>query len=149
MAHQRHLVHAGLRPAGFDLGQALGLLLGGEFQRLQILEGAVEVDLGGGMLALDLLQRVAQIFAPRVDGAQEGRKGQTADVGIAGALFFAGDIVVQIGKLAFQIGAHGVDRGDAPLHLVDAETLQTQQSVGPVHHALPFPAPPRMSDSAA
>ena len=115
---------------------------------LEVLEGVGQIGLGGGVFALDFLQRGAQIFAPRFDGAQEGRKGQAADIGIAGALLFARDIVVQVGQLAFQIGLHGVDRGHAALHLVDAEALQAQQRIGPVHHALPS-APPMMADSAA
>ena len=86
VTHQRHLVQAGLGAALLHFGQALGLLLGGDFQRFQVLEGIGQVQLGSGIFALDFLQRGAQVFAPRLDGTQEGRKGQAADIAVTGAL---------------------------------------------------------------
>jgi len=101
-------------------------LLGGEFHAFEVLERIGQIGLGRGVFAFDFLQRDAQILAPRLDRAQEGRKGQPSDIGIPGALLFARHTVVQVGQLAFQIGAHRFNRSHAPLHLVDAETLQAQ-----------------------
>ena len=51
-------------------------------------------------------------------------KGQTADVGIAGALLLARDAVFEVGELALDIGLHAVERGHAALQLVDAKAPQ-------------------------
>ena len=68
-------------------------------------------------------ERGAQIFAARFDGAQEGRKRQPADIGIAGALLLARDAVLEIGELALEIGLHAVERRQPALQLVDAKAL--------------------------
>ena len=72
MPHHRHLVQPGLVAAGLDLGQALGLLFGGEFQALEILEGVGEIELGRGVFLLDVLERGPEILSAGLDGAQEG-----------------------------------------------------------------------------
>ena len=99
VAHQRHLVHAGLVALGFGLARALGLLLHRQFEALQILEGGGELDLRVGAFTLQLAQGRLQIFAAAFDRAQEGRKGQAADIGLVGALAFARDIVFEVGEL--------------------------------------------------
>src|SRR6185312_4734610 len=67
MLDQRHLVQPRLLAAGLGLGQALGLLLGGEFHAFQILERVGEVGLRRRIFAFDFLERGAQIFPPRFD----------------------------------------------------------------------------------
>ena len=75
MADDGHLIHAGLLAASLDFRQALGLLFGGEFQRLQVLEGRGQVELGRGIFLLDVTQGGAQVFAAHFDRLQEGREG--------------------------------------------------------------------------
>lgn len=92
-----------------------------------------------GALALQLLQGRVEVLAPAFDRTQEGRKGQPADIGFIGALAFAGDIVFEIGELAFQISLHAIKCGHAALEFVDAEASETEQCVAAFHDTLPFP----------
>jgi len=48
---------------------------------------------------------------------------------LAGTLFFARDIFIQVGQLALEIAAHGFDRGDAALHFVNLESGFRRSSV--------------------
>ena len=71
VADQRHLVDARLRAARLEFGDAFGLLLGGEFETLQVLERGVEIGLCDDALALELLQGRAKVFTASFDRAQE------------------------------------------------------------------------------
>jgi len=125
------------------------LLFGGEFQALQILECDVEFGLGDGAFALDVLERGAQILAAHLDGAQKRRKGETPDIGIAGALALAHHAVFEIGKFALGVELHAVERGHLALHLVDAEAFEPQQRIASFHDPSPFAAMPAARSSQA
>src|SRR6478736_5816821 len=81
VGHQLDLVQTRLGAAGFAFGHAPRLLLCREFEAFQVLERDIEFALGDGALALDFLERGAQIFATYFDGTQERRKGETTDIG--------------------------------------------------------------------
>ena len=127
MAHDGHLVHAGLAAARFHFCGPLDLLVDRQFEALQILKRGREFVLTLRALAFDFLERGSQVFATAVDGAQEGRERQAANVGIVGPLLFAGHTFFQIGELALQIVLHTVERSHSALQIIDAEALQAHQ----------------------
>ncbi len=85
---------------------------------------------------------VARRFSRRVSiERRKDGEGETADVGIAGALLLARDAVLQIGELALDVGFHPVERGETSLEVVDAEAPKPDQGVRAFHQTLPFPSP--------
>jgi hypothetical protein len=141
MADERHFIEMGLGLARLDFRDALGFLLGGKFETFQILVSLPEIALRLRPFALDFLEGRAQVFAAAVHGAEEAWKSQPSDVGIIGALTFARDSVLEVLKLALDIGAHRVKRRHAPFHFIDPETPESQETFSPLHDGLPFPLP--------
>src|ERR1043166_4687074 len=141
MAHDGHFVEARLRPLGLDVRHPAGLLLGGQLQALEVLEGAGEIVLALRALALDILQRVAKILTAAVDGAQEGGEGEAADIGIVGPLAFARHALLEIAQLALEICVHAIQGRHAALQIVHPEALHAHQRIAAFHGVLPFPMP--------
>ncbi len=95
--------------------------------------------MGDDALALDFLQSGAQILPARFDRAKERWKGQASDVGISGTLALAHHAVFKIGKLAFRVQLHAVERRHPAFQLVDSKASQADQCVSTFHDPSPFP----------
>src|ERR1041385_4240865 len=90
------------------------------------------------MLALDVLEAIADVLAPAFDRAQERGEGEAADIGVVGARALARDALFQVRELAFQIAPHCFERRQTAPQVFHPEPLQAHQRIAALHDALPF-----------
>src|SRR5690606_11676635 len=107
----------------------------------------VEQRLRGLALLLQLFLRADEVVAPLARRLGEGGVGEVVDVGDAGLLLFGGDLEVEFGGHALEVGDHHVELRKLLALLVDLEPLQPHQIFPCLHtrysrNAERLPAPP-------
>ncbi len=140
VAHQRHLVELDLGTARFGFFGAAALLLGGEFEGLEILKGRRQIVLRHHTFAFDFLQRRRADFraAFRWSAGTTGKASRPISESLA-RWFSRATLSSRSVSLRSRSAFMRVERRHAALHFVDPEALQAQQRIGAFHRALPLP----------